>query len=267
MSFTTKTATLFRTIRTVKNWPTVVHRQLLDRSLGVCQIAFRNGLNIAYRPAAEDWEAVKEVMFDGVYKFTLEYLSTHKEALPILDLGANIGLFTLRAAQCASKSALHAYEPAPKNFALLAQNHKLNAQLSRLVHLHTEAVGGHSRLARFYFDEQATQASRVMAKPDEQGGIPVSVRGLAEIMREIPGECALIKIDVEGAEFEIFQDTPSEIWARVRAISMEIHRDPARKRRAADLLKQIESLGFNCTKEFSGANSYFFQRNTRKPSS
>ena len=266
MSFATKITTLCKTIRLVKNWPTVVQRQFLDRSPGLCQIAFRNGLDIAYRPEKEDWEAVKEVMLDGVYRYTLQYLRAQTEALPIFDLGANIGLFSLRAAQCAPESAIHAYEPAPRNFELLETNQKLNSRLAGRVELHREAVGGRTRQAKFYYEEQATQASKLMHEPDGQGGIWVSVRALAEIVRTIPGECALMKIDVEGAEFEIFQDTPSEIWDKIRAISLEIHRDPAGQKQERDLLKQIESLGFNCTKEFSGKGSYFFCRDMRKPS-
>jgi FkbM family methyltransferase len=265
MSLATKTATLWKTVRHVKNWPEVVRRQFLARTPGTCPVVLRNGLHIVYRSETEDWETVKEVIHDGVYEYTLRYLQAQRGKLPVFDFGANIGLFSLRAAQCSPGSAVYAYEPAPKNAALIRENLALNPALANRIQVRAEAVGGHTRQASFFFDEQATQASKLADRPDAASGMLVPVRALAEILREVPGEWALAKIDIEGAEYELFRETPPEAWSQVRALSIEIHSDPAGREQPAGLLQAIEALGFIRVKEFSGQHSYFFHREAGKP--
>ncbi len=260
MSFNSKIATLAKTVGRIRNWPTAIGQQFRHRNEGVCELSFRDGLEIAYRPATEDWETVKEVMLDGVYAVALSYLQNQKGNLAVLDLGANIGLFSLRAAQCAPHSPVYAFEPAAKNVAMMEMNLRLNPRLSERIRVYPEAVGGFRHEAHFLFEEQATQGSRLCSSSAPNTS-PITVRAFQEIVEQITGDCALAKIDVEGAEYEIFQHTPSGVWTKIRALAMEIHGDPAKRMRPEELLKQIESLGFAAVKEQSGRSSYFFSRN------
>ncbi|MEI8342690.1 MAG: FkbM family methyltransferase [Verrucomicrobiota bacterium] len=247
----------------MKNWPTVIVEQYFTHPSGVRQLCFRDGLKAAYRPETQDWETVKEVMLDGVYAVSLDHLKNQPGHLPVLDLGANIGLFSLRAAQCKPGLEVHAYEPAPQNIALMESNQRVNPELAKRIHIHSEAVGGFTRTARFFFDEKIPQASSLFSTGNQ--GQEVTVRAFAEIVTGIPVSWGLVKIDVEGAEYEIFKHTPPAIWEKVLTISIEIHADPEGRMQKRDLLKQIESLGYTAVKEFSGHSSYFFHRNAPLP--
>jgi 2-polyprenyl-3-methyl-5-hydroxy-6-metoxy-1,4-benzoquinol methylase len=169
MSLKTKTTTLIKTVRRVKNWPAVLGQMLSKRHSEVCLVSFREGINAVYRPQTEDWEVVKEVMLYGVYGVCLRYLKGQTNNLPVLDLGANIGLFSLRAARCKPGLKVHAYEPAQRNVDVIQMNLRANPKLSPQIHVHAEAVGGYTRRASFFYDEQVPQGSSLIGA-EARGG-------------------------------------------------------------------------------------------------
>jgi hypothetical protein len=88
----------------------------------------------------------------------------------------------------------------------------------------------------------------------------VTVRSFEEIVTQISSPLSLVKMDVEGAEYEIFDHTPSKVWEQIHAISIEIHPDPNGKLRLDEMVNRIIALGYTAAKEASGANSFFFHR-------
>lgn len=164
-----------------------------------------------------------------------------------LDLGANMGDVTETLA--ATGATVHAFEPDPYAFEALTRRHGGRSN----VHLHQVAVGGqdgtaHLRRSR-RFAEDAVKYSK-SSTVVFQGGrykedtIPVPMFSLRFVLAEV-GRVALVKMDVEGAEFEILPD----VFARpeaydIDAIFAETHeRDDAERiavidgmRRAAEKL-------------------------------
>ena len=126
-----------------------------------------------------------------------------------LDLGANIGTFTRQLA--ATGAQVHAYEPDPDTFARLAAN---TADLPNVT-LHQKAVGAasgtvHLRRAVGYAAdrERLSQASSVIFRDDgrfDGETIAVEQVGFRDLLAGLP-PVALIKMDIEGAEFDILAD-------------------------------------------------------------
>ena len=145
MSCRTKIATLARTIWRVKNWPSAVKHSIAAPSREVCRLSFREGLEVSYRPDTEDWEVVKEVMLFGVYALCLEHLARQKDNLPVLDLGANIGLFSLRAAHSRPGIDVHAYEPAHRNIRMNSANLVISGNCRRPANTRWPGQDGHRR--------------------------------------------------------------------------------------------------------------------------
>lgn len=259
MSFKSKITTLFKTIYHVKNWPVLINQLPHTGRCKTCSIIFRGGLKVVFRRGTADWEVVKEVMLYGVYALCFQHLKRQKDRLPILDLGANIGLFSLQAASYLPGLEIHAYEPAPRNVDVISMNLRANPQISSNIHVHSEAVGGSTRQASFFYDEKVPQGSGLYFS-QQNNCVPVIVRSFAEIVELVKGPVGLVKIDVEGAEYEIFQKTPRRIRECIRAISIEIHDDPEGKSKKDDILNRIESLSYKGKKELSGDRFYFFYR-------
>lgn len=124
----------------------------------------------------------------------------------VLDLGANAGIFTEKLA--ATGAMVHAYEPDPEAFALLS------ARVSGLanVRLYNAAVAARAGVLRLNRKKRASgghetvASSIVFANGNEAGdGVEVDVVAFSEALARCGKRVALIKMDIEGAEFDILE--------------------------------------------------------------
>ena len=120
----------------------------------------------------------------------------------ILDLGAHIGLATLRFKASFPQAIIHCYEPDPENFQLL----ELNTEGLNGVVLHKEAVGVVSGEGILYVQPERHASSSLVPPRDEKGvkKVGCKVRTLDEILQEL-GQVDLVKFDIEGIENEVFR--------------------------------------------------------------
>ena len=175
----------------------------------------------------------------------------------MLDLGANVGLFSLMAASVHPRARVFAYEPGVPNLRMLEVNRLMNASLSDRIVVRTEAVGGETRIAKFFYDEVNPQAAGICYPK----GTPsdVQVRAFSEVLESLPDSVALVKMDIEGAEYEVLERTPRALWGRVHVLCLEIHQDQSGKVDASRCLDMMREQGFTRQVEVSEA-SYFLQR-------
>jgi FkbM family methyltransferase len=154
--------------------------------------------------------AFVEVMLDDCYG--LGKITDRANITTILDIGANVGLFSLAARAFFPKSKIHAYEP---NTALTRQlcNHAQQASFRFFM----EAVGYEDSMVSLRVDP--VQSVLTSTRHDPDGSIPQVAFGRA--VGRIGGQVDLVKLDCEGAEWEIFED--HESWSRVRFVTMEYH--------------------------------------------
>lgn len=128
-----------------------------------------------------------------------------------LDIGANIGLFSVHA--LAAGALVEAFEPDQANYHLLETNISAHQGAS----LHPLAVTARGeRVSLRQDDPDAFWQIRTVA---DSAGQP----SLA--LRQIITDGCRIKLDVEGAEQGLILDTPLSAWRRVDRIVMEYHLD------------------------------------------
>jgi FkbM family methyltransferase len=151
------------------------------------------------------------------------------EGLTVLDLGANVGAFTLWANMRWPGSTIHAYEPHPATFQMLARN----TGTLRNVVLHEAAVfpGAETRqafYARYPGDGlagMAACASRTFTALERENTFAVDVVAPARLPA-----CDIVKLDVEGAEADILDAMD---LSRVSLVLLEYHNaESARRIRA-----------------------------------
>ena len=240
----------------IQNWPTAFGLRVFRHRPGLRMLNLRNGLNIVCRGGTRDWDVIHELLFAGGYGRAMEYLKRQSGQPTVLDLGGNIGLFSLLAASSHTSAKVVAFEPGPPNFRLFEINRLANPSLGGRIELRKEAVAGHTRTTEWSFDELNPGGSGLYAVGGAK--FPVQIRAFAEAMASISGQVALAKIDIEGAEFELLAETPAEVWQRIDAISLELHDDPAGKTSQAEFIKVMAGHGFRVEEE--SVCSYFLHR-------
>lgn len=167
-----------------------------------------------------------------------------------IDMGANIGIFTRKMAE--TGAAVHAFEPDPATFEKLKEN---VGGLPNVV-LYQQAVGaenGSVLLRRAKPTRSGTMdpslgSSVVFAskRMDETDTVEVKQVSFRELMFGFQTDVKLIKMDIEGAEFEILDDLVANQFqpANFEALFVETHewQEPRYNRRLVALRKEISRL-------------------------
>lgn len=160
----------------------------------------------------------------------------------IVDIGANIGSFSVFASTYAEDTKVYSYEPSQENFHFLTENIKLN----RLQNIkpYQLAVSGRRGKTRLYIDKKhSTDHSTAIATPGMFSEEVDSVT-LQDVLdnNEIES-CDLLKMDCEGAEYEILFTAPKSTLAKIRNISLEYHGVPTYH--IDNLKRYLENTGFD----------------------
>jgi FkbM family methyltransferase len=153
--------------------------------------------------------AFKDIFVSDVYG--LEALSQPPKA--IIDIGAHAGLFSLAARLHFPNAVIHAYEPNPSLWPYLDRQR----EIGQFTAFH-EAVGLNQGKAILEF---GTDTVFTRCVPSQSGEIEVTA--ISEAIRRIAnsGSVDLLKLDCEGAEWEILKDVNA--MARVANLTMEYH--------------------------------------------
>jgi FkbM family methyltransferase len=193
----------------------------------------------------------------GGHDEALSYLRALSGEPIVLDLGANVGVFSLMAASANQGARVFAYEPGLPNIRMIEMNRLINPNLSDRIVVRTEAVGGKTRVANFFYSDANPQGSSICyakGTPSE-----VQVRAFSEVLDSLPKAVALVKMDIEGAEYEILEGTPPEFWKRVEVLCVEMHQDPSGRQDISGYLQRMAEQGFTRQLE-TAKGSYFLQR-------
>ncbi|MGB3405414.1 MAG: FkbM family methyltransferase [Microcoleaceae cyanobacterium] len=145
----------------------------------------------------------------GIYELPLQkaFASYLQPGHVFYDIGANIGFFTVLAAQLVGKSgSVYAFEPVPENAERVRYNAKLN-QFSNVT-VYQKAVSantGEGNLLLAHHSGGAT-LSTVGTPPDLRGSMQVELVCIDELVakKKIKPPTA-VKVDVEGAEIEVLK--------------------------------------------------------------
>ncbi|MEM7695074.1 MAG: FkbM family methyltransferase [Pseudomonadota bacterium] len=184
-----------------------------------------------------------KVDFDIWYKGRLEegverrfLAKAQPEGGVFVDIGANIGLYTLALLRDRPDARAIAIEPLARLRARLFKNLAANG-LSATIR--AEAVGPAGEADLF---ESLNAGASSLLSAGQQGGVQrVTVRPLAEILADEGVRAHAIKIDVEGFEDEalmpFFDTVPRENWP-VAVVMETLHRAAWRRDCLLELLEQ-----------------------------
>lgn len=179
-----------------------------------CRFEF-SGLQLVARRI--DWLAVNEVIIEREYDAAIRHLAAHPKPI-VVDLGANIGAFSLKVFEANSRALVHSVEPSYGTFAILQKNRGLNPRLDW--HVHRFAAWKED--GEIELDENPA-ASTGSSLAFSGGGVSVPSIRLSTLVRQQGIECIdLLKLDIEGAEEAVLFDN-TELLDVVDALIIEIH--------------------------------------------
>jgi FkbM family methyltransferase len=182
----------------------------------------------------------------------------------IVDLGANIGLFTLYAARMAPQAKIFSVEPFPATFARLVATVRDHHLESKVICVNYAIAGSHG--ARVMPDANVPSQRRSVASPASGArGTEVAATTLEGIFEENNlVRIDLLKIDIEGSEYEVLLSAPSTLLARIGRVAMEYHGDcaPYSKQQLFDYLRSagFKVLWDTCDKLGYGVTEMIFSK-------
>ena len=250
-------AYILPTVRTVKNWSS-----LLSDYVGITNkgrvYTLRNGLKIETK--------------DGISSGTIVVVFVKKdygEAPPpnstVIDIGANIGVYSLYATQ-SQGTRVYAFEPMPQNFTLLKKNIEQNNLAFRIFPFQLAISGrretrtlylGTSPMHSFLPISQSPFNARFSSKENQpaQESAQVSCIPLQDVFDENRiMKCDLLKLDCEGAEYDILYNLPGAYFQRIQRIRMEYHNHLDKKENTGDALEAfLRGKGFQLEKRKRGS--------------
>ncbi len=185
-------------------------------------LVLRNGLTLYHGPGDSPWYNFHEIFRDDCYTRGGFYRPRPRDT--VLDVGANIGTFALYMQWRAFGVRVHCFEPASETRQRLKQNVEANG-LQPFVSLHPVAVSDRRGEAELKAGRKSDVRS-FFASSDSRDGPGEVVRcvRLDEALAECGvGRVDLLKIDVEGAELEIVEGAPAEVWQKIDRVALEFH--------------------------------------------
>ena len=178
-------------------------------------------LRFVVRGRMDVW-SIKETFLDAFYT---RYGVSIEDGWRVIDIGAGIGDFSVYAAYQKPGVTVYAYEPYPESYRLLVKNlgkNKIeNVQPYNLAVWSGEGPLNLNISSGEPLKFESHRADHVQNDPDM---LTVQAVSLESILNEHHLEkLDLLKLDCEGAEYDILMDAPPQILHRVDRIIMEWH--------------------------------------------
>ena len=162
----------------------------------------------------------------------------------VLDLGAYVGTFAIAAAMAGAMVVC--YEPHPGTFEIMKRNllcQERNQGYAAFFCANEAVVGGESGERALNLSPRGKSSSHsLMPRRGASSSVPVFARNINEVL--VTWKPNVIKIDVEGAEYEILVALDLGAVEPVREVVAELHRVTAFHRNAIAAVDRMAQLGF-----------------------
>jgi FkbM family methyltransferase len=176
--------------------------------------------------------------------------------MTVVDVGGNIGIYTRYFAGLTEQTGrVHSFEPGPTNFEHLKENTSGLGNVS----LNHAAVGERNGVIKLFISDELNVDHRTFDSGDGRKSVDVPVVTLDDYFA--PGERVdFIKIDVQGYEWNVLQGA-RRVLAENANVKILLEYWPWGLLKASaepsDLLKLLESLGFQISRVSNGGAEVF----------
>jgi FkbM family methyltransferase len=221
----------------LRAWVNWVHERSPD-ALCVEVQGFRLRLN------PDDFGLSPEIAVERVHepRLTAALRTLLSPGMHVVDIGANLGYFTLVAAQAVGREGrVLAIEPYPRSFQLLLENIQLNG----VDHVRAlpYAVGRRSGKGQLFVYRAANWNSLVAREERPKDVVEVAVYTLDEI---VEGEepVHVLRMDVEGGELDVLCGAQNTLRKWRPILVLEVHPYLLGQTGTEEFLEVLEEMGY-----------------------
>lgn len=233
---------VFSIIGGIRNWPQMIPLFLRPKATGLHSLKLRQPPVVLIVRGAMDIWSVKETFLDAFYT---RYGVPVEDGWAVVDVGAGLGDFSIDAAYGRPATRVYAFEPFPGSYQLLLRNLEQNAVTN--VKPFQEAVwreAGSLALDLSAGEPLQIASSEVVVEQAQSRSVAVTAVTLSDILaREGLERIDLLKLDCEGAEYEILIGASNETLRCVPRIIMEYH-DVGEGHTHSVLIEFLEAAGY-----------------------
>ena len=185
------------------------------------------GMTLHYRPGSSDpWAIYNHLMKPperDEYALPREFPLRAEDVKTVLDIGANVGVTALYFSRIFPRADVYAFEPAPDNFAVLQKN----VSNCNRIRAYNFALGSQDATLELFASDNPVNFggySLHAAGSDTSKKISIPVRNVASVLAEISVKAVdVIKVDTEGAEWDILTAFPESVLRGAKYITGELH--------------------------------------------
>jgi FkbM family methyltransferase len=172
---------------------------------------------------------INEIFVEKCYNF---YLPESDKDIIVLDIGMNVGIASLFFANNKNIKRVYSFEPFKPTYNKAVQNLSLNKIVAKKIAHYNYGLGNKYKILNVPYSSQNTgvnstvnQTERSIGQESKQKIIIQDILSEIErIIKENKGKHIVLKIDTEGAEFEIFDRLRGkELNPEIRLIMLEWH--------------------------------------------
>jgi FkbM family methyltransferase len=203
----------------------------------------RGGLKVEV--PARLMQTYKECFFDQTYIKGLSKDVFKNAPLTVVDIGANVGFFSLFMFSKDKKAKIFAYEPMPLNFKLLNKYKQENTDLNYTVV--NKAVSNEKTTITLNYDssDSFSTAATIFDTSTQGDKIQVETTTLEAILNDNNlSKIDFLKLDCEGSEYGILYGASTAVLNKISNISIETHPGKQDNENINSLVTYLKKNGF-----------------------
>ncbi|MBR2708767.1 FkbM family methyltransferase [Candidatus Saccharibacteria bacterium] len=195
------------------------------------------------RPFTTDMNLMKQLLVDnGEYDFLYDKkYRTYCKAKVVIDAGANVGMFSRIIKEYAKDAKIIAIEPEQKNFEILKKNVSMVGDNDVLCLKN----GLWNKRCKLVVESSGRGEWGFTVKEVKGGKYDVSAVSVLNLIDEysLP-RIDILKMDIEGSEYEVFDKSCLKWLGKVEMVITEIH-DDIKEGCSTRVLKYMKEKGFS----------------------
>ncbi len=237
MGFLTKLKIFLKSTKLFKNWYVypLVYFKLTKKQHVIFET--KTGLNIKIRVNSTDLMALTHVWM--IQEYSNSGFDINDSDI-VIDIGAHIGLFALFASQFCKQGKIFCFEPIKENYELLVENINYN-KIKNIIPFNF-AVSKESDSVKIFLNDDYSGHSMFL---ETNNFVIVKSKSLLDIFSENNiQECNFLKLDCEGAEYDIINSLPSDFLNKIKKSVIEYHLADTHPKLLEQLIKKLRKYSF-----------------------